>query len=562
MASARGIRAGAAFIELGLDDSKLQSKLRTAGAKLKAFGAGVAKLGGMFAAAGAAGVAAFAGMLKTFASVGDGLDKMAARTGFAVETLSALGFAAGQSGGSIESLGKAVKKMSLFVLGASQGLLTQIDTLDELGLSVSAVQGLSPEETFKVFANAIAGVEDPLTRAALASKVFGGAGIDLLPMLSQGSEGMEALIKEAEGLGIVMDRDTATAAAAVTDAMGRMVAQVKMAVVQIGGALAPAFLTFGKVVSGTLSDLLEWIKGNQALVVTVATVTGVVGVAGIALTVFGTIINIVGAAVGGLAVAFGVLRTATLAATAAMSANPIIAIGVVLATVIVAFGAAAAASDGFFNSITDGVGPAIGALKKLRNEIAAGVDVSKQRQLAAVKAALAEEQVTFAEIGVPEFEGFLGEFRKKLREQADRAQRIDDLTAEISALEKPDAGPLKAGSQLTPTPAAPTSLAEALAANLKPEGPEAGPLKAGTQFEVPKQSLDGLAAGLAATLKDKVAGLGESVRSSSTFGSFDPAQLARLAGPQTVEKEILTETETQTEVLREIARNVGQRKFA
>lgn len=67
MAGAKGIRAGRAFVELFADDSRLVRGLKSAQAKLKAFGSGVGQMGTKMLAAGAAMAAPLGAGLKTFA---------------------------------------------------------------------------------------------------------------------------------------------------------------------------------------------------------------------------------------------------------------------------------------------------------------------------------------------------------------------------------------------------------------------------------------------------------------------------------------------------------------
>jgi hypothetical protein len=94
MADAKGIRAGAAYVELAVKDSRLVKGLDAAAKKLKAFGASVAGLGARLVALGGAALAPVAGMVFHFKDAGDALNKMAARTGVSTEALSELGFAA------------------------------------------------------------------------------------------------------------------------------------------------------------------------------------------------------------------------------------------------------------------------------------------------------------------------------------------------------------------------------------------------------------------------------------------------------------------------------------
>ena len=103
MATAQGIRAGRAFVELFADDSKLVRGLRRASARLKAWGAGIRSIGMQVFAGGAAIAAPLLLALKQFTTAGDALDKMSSRVGASVEFLSALSHAA-QIGGKVDSV--------------------------------------------------------------------------------------------------------------------------------------------------------------------------------------------------------------------------------------------------------------------------------------------------------------------------------------------------------------------------------------------------------------------------------------------------------------------------
>src|SRR5262245_3402549 len=98
MASARGIRAGAAYVELYLSDSRLVRGLEKAEKRLKAFGEGLRSIGTKMATIGAAVAGSMLGASKVFADMGSDLVDMSQRTGVSVESLSELGYAAEQSG--------------------------------------------------------------------------------------------------------------------------------------------------------------------------------------------------------------------------------------------------------------------------------------------------------------------------------------------------------------------------------------------------------------------------------------------------------------------------------
>jgi len=259
------------------------------------------KLKGMGIAAGAAGTAISASLgaaALTFAKTGDQLDKMRAKTGFSAKSLSELAFAAGQGGTSLESVDRALQGMARLSVDAGRGLSTATDSLDELGIAQSAFQSANPEQQFEMLTTALSKIEDPTKKAGLAMKVFGRAGRDMLPMLNAGPDGIAAMRAEAEALGITMSEDAATSAAALTDAMGRMQAQLKYVVVQIGAALAPALVRVSTYITPVIAKVIEFVKNNRMLIVAVGALgVGLVALGGILLaaaTAFTAISTIAG----------------------------------------------------------------------------------------------------------------------------------------------------------------------------------------------------------------------------------------------------------------------------
>ena len=230
--------------------------------KFKKRGAGalnvVSKAAKGLAIGGAIAIAGFAvGAIKNFADVGDELDKMSKRTGFTVETLSALKFAAEQSGASIQTIEKAAKRMAVTILDASRGSKDAADSLDAIGLSAEKLQGLSPEQQFDMMAKGLAGVQDSSKRAALAQKLFGRAGTELLPLFIEGEKGMDKLKKQAEELGIVMSGETAAGAADFKDAMNESKSALQGLAFSFAKEVIPALTDFLRAITPDAINVLK-----------------------------------------------------------------------------------------------------------------------------------------------------------------------------------------------------------------------------------------------------------------------------------------------------------------
>lgn len=204
---------------VGKAEGRLKKFKDKGSSALKAVGKAASGLaiGGGLALAGFA-----AGAVKNFLDVGEELDKMSKRTGISVESLGELKFAAEQSGSSIESIEKATKKMAAVITDADMGLVGATDSLAALGLEADSLKKLSPEEQFKTIAGALSSVESASEKAALAQKIFGKAGTELIPLFDEGADGMAALRQQAQDLGIVMSTDAAAGAASFNDSINEM----------------------------------------------------------------------------------------------------------------------------------------------------------------------------------------------------------------------------------------------------------------------------------------------------------------------------------------------------
>ena len=141
---------------------------------------------------------------------------MALRTGFSTETLSELRVAADLSGTSLKSMETGVRKMQRTISEAGEGVALATDALDKLGVTTDDLAGKSPEEQFELLTNALAGLTDQNEKVAVAMDVFGKSGVDLLPMLASGKEGLDAMKQKAHDLGLVMDQEAAEKAAKLT----------------------------------------------------------------------------------------------------------------------------------------------------------------------------------------------------------------------------------------------------------------------------------------------------------------------------------------------------------
>jgi ribosomal protein L12E/L44/L45/RPP1/RPP2 len=151
----------------------------------------------------------------------DNLSKLSQKTGISVESLSLLKPIAEQSGVSLEGLAKGMQKLATAMVEAAGGSKEQVEAFSRLGVSVKDAAGqLRPtEDVLLDLADAFAAMPDGAEKSALAVKLFGKSGVELIPFLNQGRAGIEQLKQKFKELGLEISGDTAKAAEKFNDTL-------------------------------------------------------------------------------------------------------------------------------------------------------------------------------------------------------------------------------------------------------------------------------------------------------------------------------------------------------
>ena len=163
-------------------------------------------------------------MAQESAELGDQFQKASIKTGASTEALSSLKFAAEQSGASYETLEKALIKVAANSAKAAEGTKTQADAFDALGVKVTDANGqLRPtNDLLLASADRFAYMTNETEKAALAQDIFGKSGVDLIPLLNQGRDGIKELTDQASELGVVYSQDLANDSADLLDAQNEL----------------------------------------------------------------------------------------------------------------------------------------------------------------------------------------------------------------------------------------------------------------------------------------------------------------------------------------------------
>lgn len=209
----------------------------------------VKSLGSIGKAAGpalAAGVAVAGAALVTLTTravnMMDKLDELSARTGISTEQLSKWGYAARLSGTSLETLGTGLRDLSRNMADALKAGSQEAKLFDSLGISIRDANGhlRSAQSVLPELADRFKVLDNQTTETALALKLFGRNGEEMLEFLNRGSQGLADMGKELESFGGVVSGDAAAAAARFKDELDRMGTVAQGLGIQIASRLAPS----------------------------------------------------------------------------------------------------------------------------------------------------------------------------------------------------------------------------------------------------------------------------------------------------------------------------------
>jgi len=211
------ITADTAGLKAGLNDAE-----RTVTAKADAMAASINKIGAAFAALGVAST--LKNMTMEAINSADAFDEMAEKTGVSVEKLSSLAYAAKINGASVDDLGTAIRALSNKMAESIDPTSQAAKMFDGLGVATQNADGTlrNVDDVLTDLAGVFASMEDGAAKSALAVDIFSRAGLNMIPVLNKGQQGLADLRIEAERLGAVISTDMAKQAAEFNENIDRL----------------------------------------------------------------------------------------------------------------------------------------------------------------------------------------------------------------------------------------------------------------------------------------------------------------------------------------------------
>lgn len=227
-------------------------------------------LQGAFAALAAIGpIAGLVASVQSAVKTAAAMEELSQKTGIATEKLSALDYAMRREGVSTESFGRAVKELSKNLVEAGDASSNAGKLFAAIGVNVN---GGTREALLKI-ADTFQRLPDGATKAALSVQLFGKAGMDLIPALNNGADGIREIEEEARKLGITFGSESGKQAKQFADQMFAIQESSKALGVAIATIALPQLVEITKTMKiaaetgGALSAVLAGLRESFAALV-------------------------------------------------------------------------------------------------------------------------------------------------------------------------------------------------------------------------------------------------------------------------------------------------------
>jgi hypothetical protein len=197
----------------------------------------------------------------------DEISKTAARIGVASDQLQELAYAGELADVGLEALATSSKKLSQAMLEAATGGKEQAAIFRAIGVEVKNADGTlrASNEVMADVADVFAGMEDGAVKTALAVKIFGKAGADMIPLLNGGKQALQEAKEEAHKFGLVLGEETLKNAEAFNDNITRLGKIAQGTFSQIASGVLPVLVSFSEALVEATSDVNSVNAASQRL---------------------------------------------------------------------------------------------------------------------------------------------------------------------------------------------------------------------------------------------------------------------------------------------------------
>lgn len=240
------------------------------------------------------------------AQAADDLNTLAKQTGFSVEELQKMQYAADRIDVSMDTMTGSIKKLV-------SKMSSEAEIFDQLGVSIYDANGNMRDATDVWYESidALSKVENETERDALSMELFGKSAMEMAGIVDDGGAALKDMGEEAEEMGLILDKDALQSANEFNDAIDKLkataVASFRKAGTTLATALVPVLEKLAKVVTKVVTWFANLTKTQQK---TILVVVGLVAAISPVASIIATIVQVI-----------GTLKTAMTALNLAMSAS-------------------------------------------------------------------------------------------------------------------------------------------------------------------------------------------------------------------------------------------------
>ena len=235
---------GQLVVSLSMDTAKFVGAASKSQQHMLRLAGQAGKMGAAIGAAMTAAAGGAAAFVKSAIDAADATAKAAQAAGTSVEAYSQLAYAAELSGVSADGLGTALKKLAKGAADARAGTGEAKDAFRAMGISVTDSAGAlkSQEQLLSEVADRFATYADGAEKTALAQRIFGKSGAEMIPLLNSGSAGIAKMREEAIALGVSINTSTGKAAERFNDNLTRLGSVAKGLANRVAQQLLPTLV--------------------------------------------------------------------------------------------------------------------------------------------------------------------------------------------------------------------------------------------------------------------------------------------------------------------------------
>lgn len=195
---------------------------------------------------GVAGAVGFGLVIKSSLKAIDSLGKVSKKLGIGSDDLQRFRLASELAGIEQTALDMGLQRFTRRAGEAVQGLGEAKGALEKMNVQLVGSDGnlRSTRDLLGDVAEAFLHTEDPAERLRLAFKLFDSEGVAMVNVLSQGRDGLNKMLNEADKLGIILSTETVESAEKVNDQFTRLGATFLGFRDKLAGSLAPALEKF------------------------------------------------------------------------------------------------------------------------------------------------------------------------------------------------------------------------------------------------------------------------------------------------------------------------------